>query len=271
VFVQAGRDTPSDTLPKIVLAGEHYNMLFRMAQQGIAVKVRVNVQARFLDQDRNSYNIISELPGTDPTLRNQVVMLGAHLDSWHTGTGASDNADGVVAVLEAARILKATGLPLKRTVRFALWGAEEEGLYGSKAWVAQHLEGATHAQARANLSLYLNLDPGKGPIYGWYLENNAAVKPIFDAWLEPFKDLSALKNVLPGIGNTDHLSFIAAGVPGFNAIQDYVDYDVREHHTNADLAERINPADLRQNAVVLASFLYHAANRADMIPSTVRK
>jgi len=271
VFVQAGRDTPSDTLPKIVLAGEHYNMLFRMAQQGIAVKVRVNVQARFLDQDRNSYNIISELPGTDPTLRNQVVMLGSHLDSWHTGTGASDNADGVVAVLEAARILKATGLPLKRTVRFALWGAEEEGLYGSKAWVAQHLEGVSNAAARANLSVYLNLDPGKGPIYGWYLENNAAVKPIFDAWLEPFKDLSALKNVLPGIGNTDHLSFIAAGVPGFNAIQDYVDYDVREHHTNADLAERINVADLRQNAVVLASFLYHAANRADMIPSTVRK
>jgi len=271
VFVQAGRDNPADTLPKVVLAGEHYNMLFRMAQQGIAVKVRVNVQARFLDQDRNSYNIVAELPGTDPALRDQVVMLGAHLDSWHTGTGASDNADGAVAVLEAARILKVTGLPLKRTVRFALWGAEEEGLLGSKAWVAKHLEGEANAAARANLSLYLNLDPGKGPIYGWYLENNAAVKPIFDAWLEPFKDLNALKNVMPGIGSTDHLSFIAAGVPGFNAIQDYVDYDVREHHTNADLAERITPADLRQNAIVLASFAYHAANRADRIPSTVRK
>jgi len=271
VFVQAGRDNPSDLMPKIVLAGEHYNMLFRMAQQGIAVKVRVNVQARFLDQDRNTYNIIGELPGTDPVLRNQVVMLGAHLDSWHTGTGATDNADGVVAVLEAARILKATGLPIKRTIRFAIWAAEEEGLLGSKAWVTQHLEGAANASARANLSLYLNLDPGKGPIYGWYLENNAAVKPIFDAWLAPFKDLGAAKNVMPGIGNTDHLSFIAAGVPGFNAIQDYVDYDVREHHTNVDLAERINLPDLRQNAVVLASFLYHAANRADMIPSTVRK
>ncbi len=159
----------------------------------------------------------------------------------------------------------------KRTLRIGIWGAEEEGLYGSKAWVAQHLQGDANAKERANLSAYFNLDPGKGPIYGWYLETNAAAKPIFDAWLAPFKDLGAIKNVMPGIGNTDHLSFIAAGVPGFNAIQDYVDYDVREHHTNADLAERINPADLRQNAIVLASFLYHAANRADMIPSPVRK
>jgi hypothetical protein len=271
VFVQAGRDTPGDTVPKVVLAGEHYNMLMRMTQQGIAVKIRVNVQARFLDQDKRSYNVLGELPGTDPVMRDQVVMLGAHLDSWHTATGATDNADAVAASLEALRILKATGLPLKRTIRLALWGAEEEGLLGSKAWVAQHLQGDANAKARANLSVYFNIDPGKGPIYGWYLENNEAIKPIFDAWMAPFADLGALKNVMAGIGNTDHLSFIAAGVPGFNPIQDYVGYDVREHHTNVDLAERINPADLRQNAVILASFLYHAANRADRIPSAVRK
>ena len=268
VFVQAGRDNPNDLLPKVVVAGEHYNMLMRMAQQGIPVKVRVNVRARFLEQDRNSYNVLAELPGTDPKLRNEVVMLGAHLDSWHTGTGATDNADGSAVVLEALRILKTTGLRMKRTVRVALWGAEEEGLLGSRAWVRQHLpaEGA-----RDNVSVYFNIDPGKGPIYGWYLENNEAARPIFDAWMAPFKDLGYVKNVIQGIGNTDHLSFIGAGVPGFNPIQDYVDYDVREHHTNADTAERIKEADLRQNAVILASILYHAANRTEPIPSAVRK
>jgi carboxypeptidase Q len=271
VFVQAGRDNPADTLPKIVLAGEHYNMLVRMAQQGIAVKLRVNVQARFLDTDRNSYNVLAELPGSDPALRDQVVMLGAHLDSWHTATGATDNADAVAAVLEAFRILKATGLQPKRTLRLALWGAEEEGLLGSKAWVNAHLVGDAHKRDRDNLAVYLNLDPGAGPVYGWYLEQNDDAKPIFDAWMAPFKDLGALKNVRQGIGNTDHLSFIAAGVPGFNAIQDYVDYDVREHHTNADTAERVKEADLKQNAIVLASVIYHAAMRTDMIPSAVRK
>lgn len=271
VFVQAGRDNPTDTLPKVVLAGEHYNMLMRMSQMGIAVKLRVNVKTRFLDQDRNSYNVVAEWTGSDPALRDQVVMLGAHLDSWHTGTGATDNADGVAAALEAFRILKATGLQPKRTIRIALWGAEEEGLFGSKAWVRDHLEGEAHRKDRANLNVYFNLDPGKGPIYGWYMENNDAAKSLFDVWMAPFTDLKGIKNVRQGIGNTDHLSFIAAGVPGFNAIQDYVDYDVREHHTNADLAERIKIDDLKQNAVVLASMVYHAAMRTDMIPSEVRK
>ncbi len=271
VFVQAGRDNPSDTLPKIVLAGEHYNMLMRMAQQGIPVKLRVNVQARFLDQDRNTYNVLAELPGSDPAVRDQVVMLGAHLDSWHTATGAVDNADGVAVVMEAFRILKVMGLQPRRTLRLALWSAEEEGLLGSKAWVASHLRPAGPGRQAETVSVYFNIDPGKGPIYGWYMENNDAAKPIFDAWMAPFKDLGALKNVRQGITNTDHLSFIAAGVPGFNPIQDYVDYDVREHHTNADTAERVNDPDLKQNAVVLASVIYHAAMRADPIPSTVRK
>jgi len=271
VFVQAGPDNPSDPLPKIVLAGEHYNMLMRMAQQGIAVKVRVNVQARFLDQDRNTYNVLAEIPGSDPVLGNQVVMLGAHLDSWHTATGATDNADGVAAVMEAFRILKTSGLQPKRTLRLALWSAEEEGLYGSKAWVASHLQAGSAARPAETVSVYFNIDPGKGPIYGWYMENNDAAKVIFDAWMAPFKDLGALKNVRQGIGNTDHLSFIAAGVPGFNVIQDYVDYDVREHHTNADTAERVTEDDLRQNAVVLASVIYHAAMRVSPIPSSVRK
>ena len=204
-------------------------------------------------------------------LKNQIVMLGGHLDSWHTSTGATDNADGAAVVMEAFRILKAIGAQPKRTLRLALWSGEEEGLLGSQKWAADHLVGDAHKNERELLDVYFNIDPGKGPIYGWYLENNAAAKPLFDAWLAPFKDLGAVHNVPQGIGNTDHLSFIRAGVPGFNVIQDYADYDVREHHTNVDTAERIDLKDLAQNAVVLASFLYHAAMRPDMIPSSVRK
>ena len=246
----------------------------RLAQSGAAVKLRVNVQTRFLTDDRNQYNVLAELPGSDPALRDQVVMLGAHLDSNHTGTGATDNADGVAAVMEALRILKASGLQPKRTIRIALWAAEEEGLLGSQAWVRAHLRPAAGAPPLANpdkVSIYFNIDPGKGPIYGWYLENNDAAKPIFDAWMAPFADLGAVKNVRQPIGSTDHVTFNNAGVPGFNPIQDYTDYDVRAHHTNVDLAERINDNDLKQNAVVLASVIYHAANRRDQVPSPVRK
>jgi Zn-dependent M28 family amino/carboxypeptidase len=271
VFVQAGRDTPGDPLPKIVVAGEHYNMLARLSARGADVRLRVNVQSRFLDQDRSGYNVLAELKGTDPVLGSQVVMLGAHLDSWHTGTGATDNADGVAAALEAMRILKATGLTMRRTVRVALWGGEEQGLLGSRAYVRAHLEGDANKPARDSLAVYFNIDPGKGPIYGWFLENNDAARSIFDAWLAPFANLGALKNVRQGIGSTDHLAFIAAGVPGYNPIQDYVDYDVREHHTNADTAERVKEDDLKQNAVVLAAFVYHAANRAAFVPSPIRK
>jgi hypothetical protein len=137
--------------------------------------------------------------------------------------------------------------------------------------VRDHLDGDAHKAERDRMDVYLNIDPGKGKIYGWYLENNEAVKPIFDAWLAPFTDLGAVRNVRQGIGSTDHLSFIAAGVPGFNPVQDYVDYDIRLHHTNADTSERVDLQDVKQNAVVLASFLYHAANRAEMIPTTIRK
>jgi carboxypeptidase Q len=271
VFVQAAsRESQTDTLPKIVLAGEHYNLVARLLQQNLSVKLRVNVQSRFLE-DRQTYNVLAEIPGTDPALKTQIVMLGAHLDSWHAGTGATDNADGAVAVLEAFRILKAIGVAPKRTLRLALWSGEEEGLLGSKAYVRDHLEGDAHEADREQMDVYFNIDPGRGPIYGWYLENNEAARPIFDAWLAPFKDLGAQRNVAQGIGNTDHLSFIAAGVPGFNPIQDYTDYDVRLHHTNADTAERVSLEDVKQNAIVLAAFVYQAAMRPDMIPSPVRK
>lgn len=265
VFV-LGRDLGDSALPSVVLAGEHYNMIVRMVQRGIPVKIKINVQARFLTEDPNGYNVIADLPGTDPLLKDEIVLLGAHLDSWHTGTGASDNADGSAAVLEAMRILKAVGARPRRTIRVALWGGEEQGLLGSQAYAREHLEGEVNKTSRDRHFVYFNIDPGMGPIYGWYLEDSAAVKPLFDAWLAPFKDLGVRRNVLPGIGNTDHLSFKAAGVPGFNPVQDYSTYDVRTHHTNVDTYERVREQDIKQNAIVLAWFALQAATTAERIP-----
>lgn len=266
VFIQAGRETPAATQPAVVVQAEHYNIIARLLAAGTPVKLRVNVKAKFYETDRNSYNVIAEIPGTDPVLKNEVVLLGGHLDSWHTSTGATDNADGAAAVMEALRIIKASGLQPRRTIRVALWSGEEEGLYGSKHFVTDHLAGESNAADREKVSVYFNIDPGTGPIYGWYCENNPAAKTIFDMWLAPFTDLSARQNILPGIGNTDHLSFKEVGIPGFTPIQDYTNYDVRLHHTNVDTAEYVKGADLKQNAIVLASFAYHAAQRSARIP-----
>ena len=261
-----GRDNGANAMPSIVLAAEHYNLIARMMQLGVPVKLKVNLQTRFYDQDKNSYNVLAELPGTDPTLKDEVVMLGAHLDSWHSGTGASDNADGAAVAMEALRILKTIGAQPRRTIRVAIWSGEEEGLLGSTKYVERYLKGDDKKSEREKMSVYLNIDPGTGPIYGFYMENNEAAKAIFDAWLEPWRDLGMRRNVLPGIGATDHLSFTRVGVPGFNVVQEYSDYDVRMHHTNVDTFERVREADLQQNAIVLASFLYHAAMRKDKIP-----
>ena len=261
-----GRDNGANAIPSVILSAEHYNMIARMTQRGIAVKLRVNLQTRFLNEDKNGYNVLAELPGVDAALRDETVMIGAHLDSWHAATGAVDNADGASVALEAMRILKAIGVRPKRTIRMALWGGEEEGLLGSQKYVEKYLQGEANKTAREKFNVYFNLDPGGGPIYGWYLENNEAVKPIFDAWLEPFKDLGTRRNIIQGIGNTDHLSFTRAGLAGFNPVQDYVDYDVRTHHTNMDTFERVKMDDLKQCAIVLASFAYHAAMRTEKIP-----
>jgi hypothetical protein len=261
-----GRDNGANALPSIVLAAEHYNLIARMIQLGVPVKLRVNLQTKFYEQDKNSYNVLAELPGTDPALKDEVVMLGGHLDSWHSATGASDNADGAAVAMEALRILKAIGAQPKRTIRVAIWSGEEEGLLGSTKYVERYLKGDDKKAEREKMSLYLNIDPGTGPIYGFYMENNEAAKAIFDAWLEPLRDLGMRRNILPGIGATDHLSFTRVGIPGFNVVQDYTDYDVRMHHTNVDTFERVREADLQQNAIVLASFLYDAAMRKEKIP-----
>ena len=268
VFV-LGRDQRETAMPSVVLAGEHYNLIARMLQRGIPVKLRVNVQSHFVTDDPNSHNVIADLPGTDPQLKSEIVMIGAHLDSWHTGTGATDNADGVAVVLEAMRILKTLGLQPKRTIRVGLWGAEEEGLLGSKAYAAKYLAGDANKDARDKMFVYLNMDPASGPIYGWYMQDSEPAKALFDKWLAPLqvhKDLAIRRNVIAGIGNTDHLSFRAAGVPGFNPIQEYKDYDVRTHHTNVDLYERVREQDLKQNAIVMAWFAWQAANTAERIP-----
>jgi Zn-dependent M28 family amino/carboxypeptidase len=211
---------------------------------------------------------MADIPGTDPQIGKEVVLLGAHLDSWHSATGAVDNADAVAAAIEAVRILKTLGVKPRRTIRVGIWSGEEEGLLGSRAYVAQHLdpENPADAEAREDLSVYFNQDPGCGGIYGWYMENNAPAKAIFDAWLEPLKKIGAKRNVIEGIGSTDHVPFIGAGLPGFNTIQDYVDYDTKIHHTNQDFYERLSETDLKETAIVLATFLYEAAQRDQKIP-----
>jgi carboxypeptidase Q len=266
MFVLGSRTTPDDAAPSVILAAEHYNMIVRAMQAGAPVKLRARVDTRYFTADTNGYNVIAEIPGSDPAVRDEVVLLGAHLDSWHAATGAADNADAAAALIEAMRILKALGVQPRRTIRMALWGGEEQGLLGSRAYAARHYAGDSNAVARQKLAVYLNSDPGTGPIYGWYLEENPAVKPIFDAWLAPLKELGARRNVMAKIGNTDHLSFTALGLPAFNTLQEYTDYDTRTHHTNMDTAERVRPDDLKQQAIVLAVFAWHAAMRAEKLP-----
>ncbi|MEO5816920.1 MAG: M20/M25/M40 family metallo-hydrolase [Gemmatimonadaceae bacterium] len=267
MFVLGNRNgSPENSIPSVIVAAEHYNMIARAVESGVPVKLRVNVQTKYYSADTNGYNVIAEIPGTDPVIGDEVVLLGAHIDSWHSATGATDNADAVAELIEAMRILKTLGIAPKRTIRAAIWGGEEEGLLGSKAYVAQHYAGDANAQARDKLSVYLNNDPGTGPIYGWYSEGNSAAKALFDSWLAPLKDVGGRRNIVEKIGNTDHLSFIALGMPAFNTIQDYVGYDTRMHHTNMDFYERVKPEELKQAAVVLASFAYQAAMRAEKFP-----
>jgi carboxypeptidase Q len=263
VRVEGFRNTPRDAVPTVVLAAEHYNMLVRMVQAGASPQLRIEVGTRFYEDDLNSYNVIAEIPGTDAMLRDEVVLVGAHLDSWHTATGATDNADGVTAVMEAMRILTAVHAHPRRTIRLALWGGEEQGLLGSRAYVDQHLR---DDGSRSKISVYLNDDPGTGPTYGFYMEHNEPAKRIFDAWLAPLRDIGVRRNVIEGIGATDHVPFDLAGIPAFTVIKDFRNYDVRTRHTNADLADAVRVEDLRQAAVFMAVMSWQAAMRDEPIP-----
>ena len=262
VRVQGNRSTAANAVPTVVLAAEQYNMLVRLAQAGTLLQLRVELGMRF-EPGPESYNVIAEIPGSDPSLSDEVVLLGAHLDSWHTATGATDNADGAVAVMEAMRILTRLDVKPRRTIRAALWSGEEQSMIGSGAHVAQHLADET---ARGRVSVYLNDDPGAGPTYGFYMQNNEPAKRIFDEWLEPLRDIGVRRNVIEGINATDHLPFDAVGIPAFTAIKDFKNYDTRTRHTNADFADAVRADDLKQSATVLAAFAWQAASRDEKIP-----
>jgi hypothetical protein len=265
VFV-TGRDMGVNAVPSIILASEHYNLIAKMLQQKIPVKLAIEIQATFNEEDRNTQNVIAEIAGADNAVKDEIVMVGAHLDSWHTATGATDNADGAATVMEAMRILKTLNVRPRRTIRAALWAGEEQGLLGSKAYVEQHLAGDKNKVARDKFSVYFNLDNGYPPISGFYMEGNEPARAIMTEWLKPVSNMGAIMPSPGHIGATDHLSFLDVGVPGFQAVQDYVNYDVRTHHTNADFAERIEPNALKQAATVMAVVLYQASMREGTFP-----
>ncbi len=285
VFVGSGgsRDPKATpTLPQVTIAIEHYGRIVRTLERKSPVQIEADIRNTFHD-DTSSFNVVAEIPatppeppvknrkpGADPTDKSaELVMVGAHFDSWHGGTGATDNAAGSAVMMEAMRILKQSGVKLRRTVRIGLWGGEEQGLLGSRAYVTQHFaDRATMALKPAHglLSAYFNVDNGTGAIRGVYLQGNEAVAPIFEAWMKPFNNLGMTTSSIQDTGGTDHQAFDAVGLPGFQFIQDPVEYDTRTHHSNMDVYERIQEEDMRKNAVIVASFVYLAANRDDKLP-----
>jgi len=255
--------------PTMVVAIEHYSRVWRLTEKGISVKLEINIKNRFYEEDSLGYNVIAEIPGTDKKLKDEVVMLGGHLDSWHSGTGTTDNAVGCAVAMEAVRILKALGVQPRRTIRVALWSGEEQGLLGSRGYVKKHFADPAVMQPtpeHEKFAGYFNLDNGTGKIRGVYLQGNDMVRPIFEAWLKPFNDLGAKTLTIRDTGGTDHLSFDAVGLPGFQFIQDEIDYDTRTHHTNMDVFDHAIKGDLMQASVIMASFVYHTAMREEKLP-----
>jgi hypothetical protein len=275
-------------VPVVVAAIESYGRLYRLTQDHAPVSVEINVDTKFTGEHEHGFDTVAEIPGTDPNLKDQVVMLGGHLDSWIAGTGATDNGAGTIVAMEAVRILKALDIKPRRTIRIALWTGEEEGLFGSKGYVKQHFGSAALSTAPDQVALpeymrraagpltvlpeqklisaYFNVDNGTGKIRGIYTQGNAAIAPIFAQWIAPLKDLGVTTVTNRNTGGTDHLSFDAVGIPGFQFIQDMLDYEARTHHSNEDVVERLQPADLKQIATVEAIFVYNAAMRDQMLP-----
>lgn len=277
-------------VPQIVLSVEHYNRVARMLQAGEKVRMKIDFAAQFDDKDLMSYNTIAEIPGTDKS--DEIVMLGGHMDSWHAGTGATDNGAGVAVCMEAVRILQALNLKPRRTIRIGLWSGEEQGLFGSRAYVAQHFGKADEPQDASfarmvegggaaakitrgaeydKLSAYFNLDNGTGKIRGVYLQGNDAVRPLFRQWLTPFREMGAQTLSISNTGGTDHLAFDAIGLPGFQFIQDQVEYDTRTHHSNQDVFDRIQADDMKQAATIMAAFVYNTAMREEKLPRKASK
>jgi len=289
VFVQSGgswKTGETVTVPGVTVALEQWDRIARLLEQKKDVELEMNVTNTFSDFDPMQYNTVAELPGTDK--KDELVMVGAHLDSWHSGTGATDNGAGSVVMMEAMRILKALDVKPRRTIRIALWSGEEQGLLGSQNYVQQHFGSrppkdepdykgmptllrreagpVTVKPEQAKVSAYFNVDNGSGKIRGVYLQENEAEAPLFEAWMQPFKDLGMATLTMRNTGGTDHLSFDAAGIPGFQFIQDPLDYETRTHHSNMDVYDRLQADDLKQAAVIVASFVYNAAMRDTMLP-----
>lgn len=255
-----------NSLPEVVIATEHYNRIYRILERGIPVRLEMEVRNTVDNSDPYYYNVVGEIPGTD--LKDEIVILGGHYDSWHGGTGAVDNASGSAVALEAARILKAIGVQPRRTIRVAFWTYEEGGLNGSREYVNKHFGNPQDGKKPAydKFSGYFNMDNGTGQFRGVYLQGNPLVKPIFEAWMEPLNDLG-VETLAPGnTSGTDHLSFDRAGLNGWQFIQDRIDYRPRRHHTNMDVVDGLIPEDIMINAVVMATFAYHAAMRDELLP-----
>lgn len=260
-------------LPQVVVAAEHYNRMVRQIQQGVPVKLELTLETAFTNA-APGFNVIGEIPGSD--LKDEVVMIGAHLDSWHSGTGTTDNAAGSAVMMEAMRILKTLGANPRRTIRIALWGGEEQGLIGSRNYVKRILgnrldksypyDSIRLTPAAEKFSVYFNMDNGSGKYRGVYLQGNEKVQPIFRAWLKPFEKAGAATLTLRNTSGTDHLSFDAIGLPAFQFIQDPLEYGTRTHHTSMDLYDKAVEADLKHNAVITATFAWLAANRDELIP-----
>ena len=271
------KEAEAKMLPQMTMAIEDYNRLVRMIKQGVKPTMTVNIQAQYHDDDLMGYNTVAEIPGTDPALKDEIVMLGGHLDSWHGAGGATDNAAGSAVAMEAARILLASGLKPRRTIRVALWSGEEQGLNGSREYVKQQFgemkaggEGVAPELVKAanydKFSAYYNLDNGTGRIRGVYLQGNSAVKPIFEQWLVPFHDLGASTVTIQNTGGTDHLSFDRIGLPGFQFIQDEIEYSTRTHHSNQDSYDRLQADDMKQASTIMAAFVYQTAMMDEKLP-----
>lgn len=269
-YANAALGATPDDLADLSISAEDYMMLCRLMKANVPVKLEVDVKTKFFTDDIKGYNVLADIPGTDPKLKDEVVMLGAHLDSWHAATGATDNAAGSAVMMEAARILKAIGVKPRRTIRIALWSGEEQGLFGSRNYVTNHLVDATTNKLNKegeNVAAYFNVDNGTGKIRGIYLQGNEAAGPVFAQWLKPFNDLGATTVTIQNTGGTDHQSFDRYGIPGFQFIQDRIEYNTRTHHTNMDTYDHLQADDLKQAATVVASFVYNAAMRDQKIPA----
>lgn len=258
---------PSQNLPAVSITAEHYNRIARLLEHNTPVKLAFNIQTKFDLTKTDSFNVIADIPGA--TKPNEIVMVGGHFDSWHTGTGATDNAAGSAVAMEVMRLLKSLNLKMDRTVRMALWGGEEQGLLGSAAYVKEHLADPQTMKTTTEhdgLAGYFNIDNGTGKIRGIYLQGNEMARPIFEQWFAAIKDITPGIITIRNTGGTDHQSYDAVGLPGFQFIQDPMDYDTRTHHTNMDTYERVQQADIQQMAIIEAFFVYQAATRPDKLP-----